>query len=125
MFDGLGELPGEYTIQIKHDAMPVVNPHADYQWHCEVWSKLNWMQWHKQIITPVTEPTKWVSSMVVAQKKNEKVCICLDLQHLNKVVMRSHYPLSTIKEVANRLTNAKVFTVLDFGKLNWLKTPVI
>ena len=67
----------------------------------------------KQVITPVTEPTKWVSSMVVAQKKNGKVCICLDSQHLNEVVMHSHYPLPTIKEVASRLTNAKVFIVLD------------
>ena len=45
VFDGLGELPGENTIQIKPDAMPVVNPHVDYQWHCKVWSKPNWMQW--------------------------------------------------------------------------------
>ena len=69
----------------------------------------------KQVITPVTEPTKWVSSMVVAQKKNGKVRICLDSQHLNKVIMHSHYPLPTIKEVASRLTNAKfkVFIVLD------------
>ena len=45
VFDGVGELSGEYTIQILPDAMPIVNPHADYQWHCEVWSKPNWMQW--------------------------------------------------------------------------------
>ena len=100
----------------------------------------------KQIITPVTEPTKWVSSMVVAQKKNGKVRICLDPQHLNKVVMRSHYPLPTIEEVASRLTNAKVFTVLDaktgfwqvklaedssylttfntpFGRYRWIRMP--
>ena len=45
----------------------------------------------KQVITPVTEPTKWVSSMVVAQKKNYgKVCICLDSQHLNKVVISEY-----------------------------------
>ena len=85
-------------------------------------------------------------SMVVAQKKNGKVSICLDPQHLNKVVMHNHYPLPTIEEVASRLTNAKVFTVLDaktgfwqvklaedssylttfntpFGRYRWIRMP--
>jgi len=52
----------------------------------------------KQIISPVTESTPWVSSMVVAQQKDGKVRICLDPQHLNKAIMRSHYPLPTIEE---------------------------
>jgi len=64
----------------------------------------------KQIISPVTEPTPWVSSMVVAQKKDGKVHICL---HLNKAIMRSHYPLPTIEEVTTRLANVKYFSVLD------------
>ena len=51
--------------------------------------------------------------IVVTQKKNGKICICLDPQHLNKAVRRCHYPLPTIEEVATRLTNAKVFSVLD------------
>ena len=66
----------------------------------------------KEIITPVTEPTPWVSSMVVTQKKNGKNCICLDPQHLNKAMMRSHYP-------ATHLTNAKVFSVLDAKSGFW------
>ena len=33
--------------------------------------------------------------------------------HLNKVIMRSHYLLPTIEEVTTRLSNAKVFSVLD------------
>ena len=37
----------------------------------------------------------------------------MDPKDLNKVVRRSHYPLPTIEEVATRLSNAKVFTVLD------------
>ena len=67
----------------------------------------------QEIIAPVTEPTKWVSSMVVVQKKNGKVRVCLDPRNLNQAIMRSHYPLPTIEEVATRLTNPKLFTVLD------------
>ena len=50
--------------------------------------------------------------MVVAQKKDGRVRICLDPQHLNKV-MRSHYPLTT------RLSNAKVFSVFDVKTGFW------
>ena len=35
VFNGLGALPGEYTIQVKPDVVPVINPHAGYQLHCE------------------------------------------------------------------------------------------
>jgi len=51
--------------------------------------------------------------MVVAQKKDGRVRICLDPKHLNRSIMRCHYLLSTIEEVTTRLTNAKVFSVLD------------
>lgn len=71
------------------------------------------MMVERDIIVQVTEPTPWVSSMVAAQKKDGRVRICLDPQHLNRVVMRSHYPLPTIKEITTRLTNAKVFSTLD------------
>ena len=73
VFDGLGELPGEYTIQIKPDAMPIVNPprRLPVALRGMVKAELDAMG-DKQIITPVTEPTKWVPSMVVAQKKNGK-----------------------------------------------------
>lgn len=114
VFNGLGELPGEYTIQIRPNSVPIVNPprRLPVSLRNVVKTELDMMV-DKQIIAPVTEPTPWVSSMVVAQKKDGRVRICLDPQHLNKVIMRSHYPLPTIEEVTTRLTNAKVFSVLD------------
>ena len=114
MFNGLGELPGEYTIQVKSDTVPVVNPprRLPVSLRKVVKTELEMMV-DKEIIAPVTESTPWVSSMVVAQKKDGRLRICLDPKHLNKVIMRSHYPLPTIEEVTTRLTNAKVFSVLD------------
>ena len=52
------------------------------------------------IITKVTEPTEWVSSMVAAKKKNtEELRICIDPRDLNKALMRPHHPLKTIKKL--------------------------
>lgn len=114
VFNDLGKLPGEYTIQIKPNAVPVINPprRLPVSLRSVVKAELDAMV-RKQIITQVTEPTPWVSSMVVTQKKDGRVRICLDPQQLNKAIMRSHYPLPTIEEVTTRLTNAKVFSVLD------------
>ena len=65
----------------------------------------------EEILTPVTEPTKWVSSLVQVNKPN-KFRICIDPQHFNKALQRAPYPLPTIEEVATRLSKARVFSVL-------------
>ena len=97
------------------------------------------------ILTPVNEPTDWVSSMVTVVKPN-KLRICIDPKDLNRAIKRSHYPMPTIEEVATKLGKAKVFTVLDaksgfwqikldeessmlttfntpFGRFRWLRMP--
>ena len=71
------------------------------------------------IIAPVTEPTQWISSMVVVPKKNGTLHICLDPKELNAAILREHYPLPTIEHVTTRLHGAKVFTVLDVCSGYW------
>ena len=65
---------------------------------------------NQEVLAPVTEPTEWVSSMVVTPKKNNQIRICLDPKDLNQAIMHSHYPLPTIEEIT---ADAKLFTVLD------------
>ena len=98
------------------------------------------------IIKKVTEPTLWVSSMVVVKKKTGQLRICLDPRDLNENIIRENYPLPTIESIATRLSEAKVFSVLDvrhgfwhmvldeessflttfntpFGRYRWLRMP--
>ena len=72
-----------------------------------------------KIVTPVTEPTDWVSSILAVPKKDGSVRICLDPKDLNTAIKRSHYPLPTVEDVTSRLTNAKVFNVLDAKSGFW------
>ena len=65
------------------------------------------------IIAKVTEPTPWVSSMVVVREKNGDVRICIDPRDLNKAVKRCLYPMPTMEEIVARLPRAKRFSVLD------------
>ena len=65
------------------------------------------------------EPTEWVSSLVVVQKPNGKVRLCLGPRDLNKAIQREHYPMKTVEEVATELSDAKVFSVLDATSGFW------
>ena len=66
-----------------------------------------------EIITKVDDPTNWISSLVVATKRNGKVRLCIDPKPLNNALKRNHYTLPTIEDVLPLLFNAKFFTVLD------------
>ena len=81
------------------------------------------------ILTPVNEPTDWVSSIVTVVKPN-KLRICIDPKDHHRAIKRSYYPMPTIEEVPTMLSKAKVFTVLDAKsgfwqvKLHeWLRMP--
>ena len=65
------------------------------------------------IITPVTEPTEWVSSLTYPQKPDGSVCICLDPKDLNKAIIWEHYKAPTLDEITHKLSGAEVFSKLD------------
>ena len=51
------------------------------------------------VITPVDEPTDWVSSVAYAWKASGEVCLCLDPHDFNKVIHRDHHSTPTVDEV--------------------------
>lgn len=51
--------------------------------------------------------------------KKNKVRICLDPGDLNKAILREHYPMKTLKEIAQRLHGTKWFTTLDATSGYW------
>ena len=71
------------------------------------------------VIEKITEPTDWVSGLVVAEKKNGKLRICIDPKPLNKALRRRTYPMPTMEDVLPRLNKAKVFTVCDVKNGFW------
>ena len=137
----------EYDLTLKESAVPCV--------HAPRWVPLALKDALKtqlddmvknEVISPVKEPTDWVSSLVVVEKKNKKLRICIDPRDLNKHIKRSHYPLPTFDHIVPDLQNAKVFSTFDarngywqvklterssflttfntpFGRYRWLRMP--
>ena len=63
-------------------------------------------------ITKVTEPTNWVSSLVVVMK-GDKLRLYIDPKDFNKAIRREHYPIPTTEEVLAGMPGVKRFSVLD------------
>ena len=76
VFEGLGELPGEYKIITDETVKPKVHPprRVPIALRPKIKEKLDELVQQK-VITSVTEPTEWVSSMLAAIKPN-KIRIC-------------------------------------------------
>ena len=64
---------------------------------------------------PLTERTRnhQGGSPVVTEKPNAKLRVCIDPQHLNRALKRSHYPLPVIENILPELNNVKVFSKED------------
>ena len=65
------------------------------------------------VIKKEEEPTDWASRLVVTENPNGKLRVCIDPQHLNKALKRSHYPLPVIEDILPELADVKVFSKAD------------
>ena len=65
------------------------------------------------IIAPVTEPTKWVSSLTYPRKSDGTIHPCLDPHDLNKAIIREHYKAPALEEISHRLSSTTMFSKLD------------
>lgn len=70
------------------------------------------------VIIKQEEPTPVVSNLIVV-RKNNKIRLCIDPTDVNKNILRRHYPLRTMEEIAARIRNAKWFIILDCKKVFW------
>ncbi len=83
--DELGTLPVTYSMKIYTDITPVVRPpcRIPVAMRDKVEAELKNMT-KLGVITPISEPTEWVSSMVATHKKDtDKIRLCIDPRDLN------------------------------------------
>lgn len=120
VFSGLGMLTGViYHMKLKPEAQGVIRPARRIPIALQEKTKaeLDRME-EAQVIKKVTEPTEWSSHMVVVEK-NGKTRICLDPTELNKALLREHYPMPTLEDIAPSLDGARYFSTLDAASGFW------
>ena len=120
VFTGLGCLPGTHHITTSEDAIPVQHAcrKVPFPLQGKLKEELDKME-QMQVITKIDQPTDWVSSLCVVDKKNGKLRVCLDPRDLNRAIKRQHYKLPSRAEITAHFAGAKFFSKLDASSGFW------
>ena len=119
VLQGTGVFEGKYHLHLDPSVKPVVHPPRRVLVALRERLKTSLDDLEKQgIIAKVSEPTPWVSSLVLVDRGN-KWRIFLDPKDLNSAIQRSHYPMPTIEDILPDLHNAKIFSLLDARNGFW------
>ena len=121
LFQGLGKLQGDYTIQLQAGARPFAQStprRVAIPLLQSVKKELQRME-NLGVVAKVTEPTEWCAGMVVVPKADGKVRICVDLTRLNESVRRERHPLPAVDQILAQLSGAKIYTKLDANSGFW------
>ncbi|GFX75387.1 transposon Ty3-I Gag-Pol polyprotein [Trichonephila clavipes] len=121
VFTGVGEFPNEpYHITLKEHAVPVIHPprRVPLALQPKLKSTLDVLE-KEGIVSKVNKSTDWVQSLVIVEKPNENLRLCLDPRDLNKVIEREHYQIPCTDDIISRLEGKKIFSVVDLKDGFW------
>ena len=92
MFRGRGCVEGEYNIKLTADSLPTVQPQRNVPLRLMDKFKvtLNDLE-RNDIIAKVEEPVEWVSNLVIVEKPNNSLRLCLDPPDLNEAIEREDF----------------------------------
>ena len=114
VFEGLGCLDGKVSIQLKDNAVPLVCParKVPIALKDKLKHELNRLE-QQGVIKKTQGPTDWVLPLVLVQKSNGDLRICMDPLRLNQYVKREHFHLPERSEIQSEMAGAKYFSKLD------------
>lgn len=92
MFEGLGCFPDMCKIKLKNDAVPRSVPSR--RMPLKIKDKLKKtleLLTEKNIIIPIDEPADWVNNIVIVEKTDGSLRVCIDPSELNKHIVRENF----------------------------------
>lgn len=117
LFEGLGKLRGyQLKLHIDESIHPVAQPlrRIPFSRRRKVVEKLEQLE-KLDVIEKVDGPTSWVNPLVVVEKSDGDVRICLDMRQANRAIVREKHPVPTVEETLQEVSGAKVFSKLDLN----------
>lgn len=114
VFKGIGRLPGIHKIRLKENAEPVIHParKVPVALRQRLREKIDSLI-AEGVVRKIEEPTEWVNSLVIVEKPNGDLRLCIDPKDLNKAIQREHYRLPTKSDITSTMSGASYFTKLD------------
>lgn len=116
LFQGIGQFKTPLQLRVQPGVEHVVRPprRVPNALMTRLADKLEALVKHK-VIAKVEHPKNFVSNLVIIEKKDGSLRICLDPKDLNKVLIREHHLIPTIDEIVSKICNKKWFSVLDLS----------
>lgn len=114
IFAGIGCFKQQYRLKINPKAIPSAKPPRRVAFALMENLKLELERLCKnQIISPVGEPTEWISNLTIVEKPDKTLRLCLDPRDLNKALLKEPYLIPTIDDLRMKLDKKRIFSVLD------------
>lgn len=116
LFQGVGQFEETLELRIRPGIEPVIKPprRIPYALRSRLEDKLKALESY-HIIKKVDHPKSFVNNLVIIEKKDKTLRLCLDPKDLNKALMKEHHLIPTYEEIVSKLTNKRVFSVLDLS----------
>ena len=120
IFTGTGMFEKEYHIELDPSVPPVIQAprKVPYAMHTQLKETLDKLE-RDGIISSVDEPTDWVHNLVITEKRNGSLRLCLDPRPLNRAIKRERYEIPTPADVQSQLGDKQIFTVTDMKDGYW------
>ena len=117
-------MEGEYHIELDDNVEPVVHPPRRVPKSLLERLKLKLQEVEERdIIQKVDIPTPWVNSLVIVEKRDGSLRLCLDPRDSNKAIPREHHRIPTAEDMASRLTGKRVYSIVDEKDGFWQVPP--
>ncbi|XP_031332624.1 uncharacterized protein LOC116162964 [Photinus pyralis] len=119
IFSGYGRFEGKYKITTVKKLKPVSYPptRVPFAIKSALRDELDRLVQRKAIVkVEEIDPRASINRMVIVEKSNGKLRICLDPQDLNTQIVRKPHPVKKIEEVCSGMTGKKVFSVFDLAE---------
>ena len=129
VFTGVGRIPGEVSLKIDPDAIPVAHPPRPVPEPLRgaIQEKLAQLERDGIIVKiPPGTSTPWCAPMHTVLKKSkmrdtgpitvDEIRMTIDPRDLNKALLREYHPINTVEQVITKAHGSKVFTKLDAGQ---------
>lgn len=120
IFEGTGKFPEKCKILIKSNAIPSSKPPNRIPIKLVEKVKIKLLEMEKNnIICKINEPSEWVSKLVIVEKPNKDLRLCLDPQEVNKSIVKDYFVIPTLDDLTSKLAGREFFTVLDLKEGFW------
>jgi len=121
VFTGLGRFTRPVKILVNPDSPRGMCPPRRYNFSIaeRLKAKLDSLEAQGVVAKVTGDMPRFLSNLVIKEKSNGDLRICLDPENLNKAILRQNYPIPTLEEISCQVKDMTVFSVLDLKDGFW------